>query len=389
MALAAYFIATTHPENQNLVGLDFRAHYTAGKMLLAGAPIYQLTEQWAWQKSLWPQLSTINDLLYIPYPPFDILPMAAMAQFPLHTAYLVWLGGETVVLSLLCYALVNTLPALSLRLRMMVFLLCLTAVPVLLTLVHGQLSFVLAAAAFFAWHNCKTGHERRGGLWLSLLLVKPQFFIVPLLLFLLLRRGRVLQGMLYGCAILLTISLLLVGPRGLVDYVQLLASASQWGEGYGIHPQGMQSLRSLLHRLFNTNVSSHTALPWIIGCIAILGLTFQSWRHREETPGALFDLQWALMLFATTLCSPHLNVHDFTLLLVAGVLVFNATRTYHSDSSWLQWALLALPGIGYGILWADFLRHPVIPWAIPFQCFALLLLAYSCHFAASSRNVKC
>jgi hypothetical protein len=381
VAAATFILTISHPNNQQLVGLDFRAHYTAGRMLLAGAPLYDLSQQWAWQKSLWPQLSTQAELLYIPYPPFDILPMALVAQFPLPTAYFLWLIAETVLLSILCYSLVNVPSAISTRARIAILLLCLTSLPVFLTLVHGQLSFVLALAVFFAWQNCKAGHDRRGGLWLSLLLVKPQFFVIPFLLFLALRRGRVLQGLLSGSAILLLLSLFIIGPNGLRDYVQLLTAASQWGEGYGIHPQEMQSWRSLLHRLLDTPNPSQTLWPWLIGVIVTLGLTISIWRHRpqESCPNALFDIQWAVLLFATTFCSPHLNIHDLSLLIVAGVLMFNAAiQATHNRN--LHLLLLCLPVIGHGLLWIDFAFAPVIPPAIPFQIVTLFALTYACRF---------
>jgi len=131
VALTARTLAYIDPANHDLVGLDFRAFYTAGKMLLADARLYDLMQQWVWQKALWPELSHSSELLYIPYPPFDILPMALVAMLPLHLAYAAWLAAQTLILSALCFLMVNSSDHISPRTRLILLAVCLSALPVL------------------------------------------------------------------------------------------------------------------------------------------------------------------------------------------------------------------------------------------------------------------
>jgi hypothetical protein len=190
LAVAAWWLSVFQRANERLVGLDFRAFYAAGRMLLDGADLYDLGQQWQWQQRLWPELKHPSQVLFIPYPPFDVAVMALVAMLPLHLAFGVWLVAETLLLALLGWLLVNSLQNVTLRTRVLILALVLTSLPVLLTLLHGQLSFSLSLVSLLAWRSFKQGREVAGGLWLALLLIKPQFVFVPFLVLLLSGAGE-------------------------------------------------------------------------------------------------------------------------------------------------------------------------------------------------------
>jgi hypothetical protein len=216
-------------------------------------------------------------------------------------------------------------------------------------------------------------------LWLALLLIKPQFILVPLLLLLFKRRWRALGGMLGGIGALSLLSVVIVGPKGILDYVRLLAAASKWGDENGIHPQAMHSWRSFLHRALQTDAAADVQLLWLVGVGITLLLLARSFRGEWKPQTARFDLQWAMLLFAITLCSPHTNAHDLSLLLVACGLVINFLRqpiTY--EYSLRRW-LVALPVMNWLVTWLwlvlMLMGWIIVPITVIFQVSALLLLA--------------
>jgi hypothetical protein len=375
----AWWLSVSNPANTRLVGLDFRAFYAAGRMLLEGADLYDLAQQWQWQQRLWPELTHPSQVLFIPYPPFDVLPMALVAMLPLEWAFGMWLAAETVLLAMLGWLLVNSLEDVTSRTRVLVLVSVLTSLPVLLTLLHGQLSFSLALAALLAWRSFKQGREARGGVWLALLLIKPQFILVPLLLLLFKRRWRALGGMLGGIGALSLLSVVIVGPKGIVDYVRLLAAASKWGDENGIHPQAMHSWRSFLHRAMQTDAAADVQLLWLAGVGITLLLLVWSVRGEWKPSSTRFDLQWAMLLFAITLCSPHTNAHDLSLLLVACGLVVNFVRQTPSNEYSLRRYVAVLPVANFAgtWLWLVFMLMgwKIVPVTVIFQLSALMLLA--------------
>lgn len=383
LALAAWWLSVSNPANQRLVGLDFRAFYAAGRMLLEGADLYDLGQQWQWQQRLWPELKHPSQVLFIPYPPFDVAVMALVATLPLHLAFGAWLVAETILLALLGWLLVNSLHNVTLRTRVLVLALVLTSLPVLLTLLHGQLSFSLALVSLLAWRSFKQGREVAGGLWLALLLIKPQFVFVPLLALLFKRRWRALGGMLGGIGALSLVSLLIVGPKGISSYVHLLAAASKWGDANGVHPQAMHSWRSFLHRAMQTDAAADVQLIWLAGVGMTLFLLARSFRGEWQPQAASFDLQWAMMLFAITFCSPHTNAHDLCLLLVACGLVVNFLRQtpahQDADEYSLRRFLVLMPVVNFAVAWLWLvlllMGFVIVPVTVVFQVAALLLLA--------------
>ncbi|HEX8234368.1 MAG TPA: glycosyltransferase family 87 protein [Abditibacteriaceae bacterium] len=375
---AAWWLSVSNPANHRLVGLDFRAFYAAGRMLLEGANLYDLAQQWQWQQRLWPELTHPSQVLFIPYPPFDVLPMALVAMLPVERAFGVWLVAETVLLALLGWLLVNSLGNVAWRTRVLVLAMVLTSLPVLLTLLHGQLSFSVALCSLLAWRSFKQEHAATGGMCLALLLIKPQFILVPLLLLVFKRQWRALGAMLGGIGMLSLLGVVIVGPTGMINYVRLLAAASKWGDANGVHPQAMHSWRSFLHRALQTDAAADVQLLWLGGAGITLLLLAWSFRGEWKPQSAHFDLQWAMLLFAITFCSPHTNAHDLCLLLVACALVVRFLRHSASREYSLRRYLAVLPVANFVVTWLWLvlllMGWTIVPVTVIFQMAALLLL---------------
>ena len=361
-----------------VLGLDFRPYYTGGLMLLGGvkADFYALPTQYLWQRAFAPEVSDPSWLLPFLNPPFVAAPLALVAALPLETAYVAWLGLNVALLAAVCRRLVRTLEGTRLRVTVYTLALSLTFAPVWVAAMQGQVSFVLVLALLGGWAALRSGRDLHGGLWLALLLVKPQLLLAPALALAWRRRLQALAGLALGGAALFGASLALVGWEGLEGYARLTVGASSWGEAYGVHPQRMHTWRGFLHLLLGTNDPSEVQPWWLLGVVLALGLLLWTWRGRWNPQSQHFALQWATLVVVMLLISPHVNFHDLSLLMVPGVLLARYLASLEQAGR-LDKVLTRLPLVGYLATWmalfasSDLRLQP----SVLFMLLALLMLA--------------
>ena len=370
-----------------LYGIDFRAFYTAGKIAQRGGALYDLTHQFAVQRAIWPALDVQEHLLPYFNPPFAALPLALVAFLPPVPAFVVWTILETLLLTALLRVLAAHLSPDKPRARLAFIFCAITFVPILLALLNGQFSILLALSVAMAWKNFRDETPRGelgGGAWLALLAIKPQLLLVPLALLLWKKRGRALLGMFAALAVLGAISLWMVGVPGLLQFKKLLAQAASWSDAYGIHPQAMHSWRGLVAKLLNTNDPAATQTFWLLGCAVAMIALLVSWRGAWRASSGRFDLTFAQLILSATFCSAHLNAHDLSLWLVAGALITRATSDASTRAELSRKLLRALPLLGYFATLAWFVlmlsKVPILQLTVFFQIFALGVLTWvSCR----------
>jgi hypothetical protein len=309
-------------------------------------------------------------------PPFVAAPLALVAALPLETANVAWLGMNVALLAAVCRWLVHTLEGTRLRVTVCALALSLTFPPVWVAAMQGQVSFVLVLALLGGWAALRSGRDMHGGLWLALLLVKPQLLLAPALALAWQRRLRALAGLALGGGALFGASLVLVGWGGLEDYARMMLGASSWGEAYGVHPQQMHTLRGLLHSLLGTSDPSVVQAWWLFGVVLALGLLLWAWRGRWSPQSSHFALQWAMLIVVMLVISPHANFHDLSVLTVPGVLLIRYLASLEQAGR-LDKLLGLLPLAGYLATWTALLASSDqrLQPSVLFMLLALLMLA--------------
>jgi hypothetical protein len=339
--------------NAYLQETDFRPYFTGGYLLAHNpAQVYSLDTQWQTQKTLWPNLQEEKQLLPFIAPPFSALPYAPLSFLPLHSAFIIWSVVNALLLTVLCWLVADELKNLPPKWKMAGYFMTITSVPALATFMQGQLAFLPALAALLAWRNLRRGehkYEIRGGLFLALLLLKPQLVVLPCLLLVCLRRWRALAGFGIGAVVLSLVSWLCVGASGIIQYANLVREASNWVNQYGVKPQAMLTARGFLHFVFQTDVASDVALWWrIIAVVTLLLWTCSIWQTQQFQKSAIrFDLLWALTLTAAMFLSPYLYTHDMMLMFVVAACLWSACFQDEAANVLLKW----LPVGGYLAMW--------------------------------------
>lgn len=374
VASAAIFLAVAGGRSY-LGGCDYRVYLTAGKMALhgTGANFYDLPTQFAEQRELWPEMTAQKQLLPFLAPPFVALLFAPLAALPVLPGYVIWTGLNTLLLWFIVCGLLEVVDLHGSK-RLVAVGLMLTFAPVLFTVMQGQVSFLVVLAWLQSYRAAKLGRDFNAGLWLALLLIRPQLALFPLLIFVCKGRWKTCLGFALGAAFVAGASLTLVGWEGLGRYKNLLGAVSGWQGVYGVQPQQMQTWRGFLHALLGTNAADAVRWPWLLGVAAALGVLGWSWRGAWKPQAPRFERQYALLILVALFCCPYLYSHDLSSLVVGGALLFRAAQIEKTK-------LAAWPIVGYAAVlgWAALLgvRPPVPSLAVLFEAITILMLGWS------------
>ncbi len=307
-------LAQTAGAQEFLKDIDFRIIYTAGQIAREGDwnAIYDLERQHRTQEQITGRALEQADVLPFNHPP-TLLPLQWLIAFlPYSTAYLLW-AGVLAFFSLLNGGLVwrlargadwPALPAALLAAQAFLFY------PVWVSINKGQDTLFALIGLTILLLGLQAGQERLSGLGLALLTLRPQFAMplaVPFLF-----RQRQIEWWFAGFAALLVIySVLMVGWKGVTDFLHLLALTSS-GETVLIHHADMYNLKGLLLRLLPAmSIEAASGISWAAFAL-VLAILCWWWARAEQIGFPHVSLAVSLSLFA----SPHLHYHDVSFLLI-------------------------------------------------------------------------
>jgi alpha-1,2-mannosyltransferase len=337
--------------NGHLVGTDFAAFYTAGKIILMGqsAELYNLELAHTIQQELYPEAS----LNFYPYlnPPHYALWMAPFALIPYPWAPLVW-----ILLGLACLWL--SIKWLGVKQPTQAFLLALTWLPVFYAASFGQNSFFSLAIFSLTFYFWKRQRNLAAGLVLSLLCYKPQFLLGIGLLWLLDWRTnwKALLGLGLGCLVHLGLNLWLLPEASLsyLIYAQKINANLMNLDGFPM----WNATSTQAFWLALLPGSKTVAQIFYLAC-ALVGLTFffLFWKKAGKNPAVLFSAAVAWLV----LTLPYLMIYDWTILLIPVIILYD----YASELR-LQWRAT------YAILWlVTFLSSAITFGMLSFLPFAI------------------
>jgi hypothetical protein len=172
------------------------------------------------------------------------------------------------------------------------------------------------------YRSLRVEQELRAGLWLGLLLLKPQYAIGLGLVLLLKRRWSALAGAALAGAILAVLSLALIGVSGLLTYRSLLDEIA----GFRSAPAGIAPNIMISWRGFLLNVLpglSDTQGVWLTLALSALTLCTLPvvWRGPWRPRDGGFANRFLITTAVTLLAAYHSHIYGATLLLVPGALL--------------------------------------------------------------------
>jgi hypothetical protein len=189
------------------------------------------------------------------------------------------------------------------------------SLPALIALLQGQVSMLLLALVVSVFIASRRGHDAMAGAALGCTLIKPQYVLPFLILFVLLKRWRLLAVFAATTAVLFVAPLPFLGPGAVSGYAHSLASATHWGAHVGgFAPKWNRSFSGFTQLLLPSSIAGPSAFALDLAALVLLA--------RVVLRGAPFELAFGLCTLVALLVSQHVLIHDLVLLVVpAAVLV--------------------------------------------------------------------
>jgi hypothetical protein len=184
-------------------------------------------------------------------------------------------------------------------------------------LLQGQTSLLVFFCLTAFMISARDKKEVTAGLSAGLNFIKPQLLAVPFVVLAFQRfwRGLIIAGLVVtGLALL---SAVLVGTRGIGEYIGLLKFYSTTPSGFGSYPEKMHNLRALVQYWVPFHVALYVWLALVV-VIGLLTVWMNTLRNQDAQASAVL---WIGNFLAMMLITPHLYSHDLVLLLIPSALV--------------------------------------------------------------------
>ena len=260
---------------------------------------------------------------FLQYPPYFFVLVSPLAFLGMLPAWLVWIS--TGLFLMFCtYGKLASPSYPQLSKQRLLFALVLSSFPCWLSVQLGQTSLFLfaATASFFCLLE-----EKRGafaGAVSGLHMIKLQYYPVIGLVGLIFGRFKFLVGAAGILALLLGLSVFVLGLDNVIHYPQALLKGEAGPGISGVSPHAMQNVRGQLHVLVGGDlpVVRYVSLGALVAGIAFVGWLWGFAREklcRFELHG--FRLLAAVTILIMLVTSPHTHSQDYLLLALPAVML--------------------------------------------------------------------
>jgi hypothetical protein len=308
----------------NLKGTDFLHLYTLGSIALEhrGADLYNMNAQARLAAQRVPAAAGIR---YIPlYPPQVSIFFAPMARYSYSRMLVVWLAASALLYALCTYVVWRTCH--SLRQEKVECLVLAMAFPGFFHLIlWGQASAVALVCFTLAYLALRQEKEFLAGLALGMLMFKPQLGLAASVVFLAIRRWKVMLGAALSAAAQVLVAWAYYGWGPLRDWMRMVLGVIDSLSVLEPKLYQTHSLRTFWNLLL---IPPHISLAlYVISSSLVLVGAVMAWRSRLPLP-----VRHSALLLTTVLVSPHLIVYDMVILAPAFLLLADWLMAWPQDA---------------------------------------------------------
>ena len=313
IATLGLLVATSHngvDGFHHLLGTDFISFWTVGRMLVDGANVYDAVLHIRIQTDYFSSGTGYAAFFYPPVSLFFFLPLGFLPYLPALCAWLLTTGAAYVAAVRLWFRHTG--------LDWPGWMWLAAFPPVLITITHGQTSF-LCAALLGAGAILVRSRWLLAGLLLGLATFKPQFGLLVPIVLVLTGQWRVIASASVTVGAVATLATLAFGSQVWSDWLALSATA-QAAMAQGVI--GYAKMQSPFAGLMLLGAGASFAYLFQIGVgIAVIGsVIWVSWRREYSLAHA------SLMLAGAPLMTPF--ILDYDLVLLAFPLIWLAATGY-------------------------------------------------------------
>jgi len=300
--------------------------------------VYDVSAEMALQKELFGR-SVVTDVY--DHPPFETLIYWALAYLPFPLAYFLWDLLNLILLMCSLYLLKPYATHFDTKARVTLALAALF--PLISTLREGQNQVLLLIACVGAFVFLKKRREFTAGSLLGAGLIRFQFVVPLLLVFLALKRWKIILGAAAMGAFFGLISLATVGLGGIRDYIRVVLPLAKSGAFPTLVP-AMPSVRGFVNVLLAGKVDPlYQTVLVAASSLALLAWPILKWRRQGWNPGSrVFDLLFSLSLVACLMINPHSLINGLLILILPGLLLLDYSAGAYARSPERWRAMLPL-----------------------------------------------
>jgi hypothetical protein len=303
------------------LGGDFPAFYGAARIVASGnaAALYVLEQQRASQQDILPERA---GFLPYAYPPFVALAYAPLAALPyrvayvLHTAFMV----AAVVLSLWLLRPVSQtidehfLPAVALAMAFS---------PLMKATLNGQNTPITLLLILLAWTAARSGRSALAGVWLGLLLYKPQFGVPLIGVQILARRWTTVVASTGVGVGLYAVSALVMGRDWSTEWLEFANWLSTIDAT--LDRQNAISWLGFLQALLGAESRGALAVGGALIVATVLGISWL-WARRLDDEAAVMAVTAPCLI----LMAPHAMYYESGLCLITYAIVLDRSSRHRS-----------------------------------------------------------
>ena len=289
LQISAWIGFVLSPDRQQRA--DFRAYYYAGEMVQAGHSHH-----------LYDGYDPANPTSAFIHPAYEAILFLPLSFLSMRTAHSLWVFLSLMLIYVLDRALRRSLANMHGLFPWLCVAVIFSFLPVSETMMQGQDSLLLAVLVGVAFERLRRKEMFAAGLLLGLGTFRFQFLAVIILLFLLWKGWRLVEGFCASGAIMLLLSSTVVGWEGQRQYLRLLKRIADPSQQPVIHMVNLRATLTALH-------SDSAVLVSILSVIILLAV---AWLGRK----AQWNSRLLLATAAACLLSYHVFLHDLSLLIV-------------------------------------------------------------------------
>ena len=312
---------------------DFTMYYTSGRILSLGdgTRLFDGALQYRIQQQFAPNVSIRHGSSPNLHLPVEAVIFVPFARLPYFEAYLLWDGLSVGLLAFTVAILRRHLPALREQSALFWVLLPLGFFPVFVALLQGQDIIVLLLLYALAYSAMRKQSGALAVCWLGLGLFRFHLVLPFVLLAALTRRWRLVGGFAAVAAVMVLLSLAIVGRHEALAYPMYLLHVENM-VGEVIAPEIMTNLRGLLHTLLHNVVPPTAVFVLIIGASAAL-LWAAVKLLRSTCAEEKFPLGYSLAVLTALLVSYHQYDYELSLLLIPILLTADYVQAHPTNRS--------------------------------------------------------
>jgi hypothetical protein len=286
------------------IGTDFALYFAQSTVLWSGEPgaIYRpevFNEIFQRLIMLYsPDRSAVHPT-HVPYLPlFAWLFTPFTLSSPL-VGFVLWESLQLLAVICLAWRVTQLFPGLK---KTWVTLVLLVSFPVASTLIVGQPQLLLAGAVAECYLSLKKGRDFTAGLWLALLLFKPQYGLLIGLVLIWKRRWAAIAGVIVGGMVIVGGSVLVAGVPTLMAYPKAFADMAVFRSWDAAHMINWRSM--VLALLPGIGEQKGMMLTLSLAYVTVF-LTALAWRGAWLPHDSRFPARFTLLLLATLLANHH------------------------------------------------------------------------------------